>query len=563
MSKYLDIPARFITESAYDSVIESDKTVENVQPVEEVYEECDMFIELGDSMFYVSEYHNALFDDPDAHDEVINEFGILLDSYDDDLIEETFKPYDEYLKKHGYDRKTNSIVKYRTEQTPEEIWDRVNTRHRSTIDSPWDPHIDDPHYDGPIEQISYDDFLRLGEKHHWRWPDGTPMLEKVYRINAGRIGSKKERNRLNKFLRENGYDPKTETILTDIDDKDNPGAKKRVKFGLHAAIGDHTRSMSMPVAYSRIDNDGTLHDTAPGIAMSKQAMQQKPGNANFVLKHEEGHLAYEDAFDKAQNGSWNYDASHKSPKKFRSDINDAREHVRRQLKKNPSLSGNEHDILPTEYQADKYGDEHNRYGRGYGTRSLKLLTNLAMKHQDISGIVNEVIDTYGDGKKAFEQVKKDTIASYNMSLSALESLKKSDPKYKILKANLAKLKKEIDSGFPTTKGLCASISADRAKSSKALDKYQRDTLQAGIDSRDAFMKKHAEKANSKKSAEEAKKRQLSKEQLQKQLDSGKLSKEQAAKASKKIARIQQFEERQGKAPQPSKKSSGKNSAKKK
>ena len=140
-----DIPMRFITESYADSVMEFDNTVENAQPVEEVYEECDMFIELGDSMFYVSEYHNALFDDPDAHDEVINEFGILLDSYDDDLIEETFKPYDEYLKKHGYDPKTNTI--------------------------------EDPDEPGR-------------------------------RVSAGHIGSNKERNRMNKFLRENGYDPK-------------------------------------------------------------------------------------------------------------------------------------------------------------------------------------------------------------------------------------------------------------------------------------------------------------------------------------------------------------------
>ena len=56
----------------------------------------DMFIELGDMMFYVSEYHNALFDDPDAHDDVINEYGILLDSYGDEFIEETAKPYDDY-----------------------------------------------------------------------------------------------------------------------------------------------------------------------------------------------------------------------------------------------------------------------------------------------------------------------------------------------------------------------------------------------------------------------------------------------------------------------------------
>ena len=36
----------------------------------------DVFITLGGAMFYVSEYHNALFDDPDAYAEAVLECGL-------------------------------------------------------------------------------------------------------------------------------------------------------------------------------------------------------------------------------------------------------------------------------------------------------------------------------------------------------------------------------------------------------------------------------------------------------------------------------------------------------
>lgn len=563
-----DIPARFITESAYDSVIESDKTVENVQPDEELYEECDMFIELGNEMFYVSEYHNALFDDPDAHDEVINEFGVLLDSYDDDLIEETFKPYDEYLKKHGYDPKTNSISgRTYYEKDPYELFSRLCGSKSDTIDDPWDPRLDDPNYDGPVSKIDISEFLKKGEQHDWKYLDGTPMLgaKKVKRINVGRIGSKKERNRMNKFLRENGYDPKTETILTDIDDKDHPGTKKRVKFGINSAIGNPTGKMSLPHAYGRVDKIADLSDDRDkGIAMSKSLMQRKPGQSNYVLKHEEGHMAYEDAFDKKRYGTWNANPSHHSPKAFRDDITDARRHIKKQSEKNPALKGNPHDILPTEYQADKYGEEHNRYGRGHGASALKYIESKVKQldpatyraHRDV------MIRAYGTGETGFKKYIKDLQDQYDELRSDCDSFDKDTAT--LIKKQLVGIKREIDAGFPESRKVFFSLTQSDEK--KAIDEaLQRDAdkISAGTNSRAAFMKKYSDKAQSKKSAEEVKRRQLSKEQLQQQLDSGKLSKEQAAKASKKIARIKQFEERQGKATQPPKKSGGKNSAKKK
>jgi len=222
-----DIPKRFC-KSHYDYPVDSVVEAESTIVEDEVFEECDWFVQLGDSLFYVSEYHNALFDDPDAHDEAINEFGILLDSYDDDIIQEAaYGPYDEYLKKHKYDPKTNTI--------------------------------EDPNRPGK-------------------------------RISAGKIGSNKERNRMNKFLRENGYDPKTETILTDINDKNNPGQKKRVPFTInpHAANQHVDAAYQMRVngklkRYGQVDTDS--------INMQPRSIQQKPAYANATYKHEEGHAA--------------------------------------------------------------------------------------------------------------------------------------------------------------------------------------------------------------------------------------------------------------------------------
>ena len=444
----------------------------------------DMFIELGDMMFYVSEYHNALFDDPDAHDEAINEYGILLDSYGDEFIEETAKPYDDYLRKYGYDPKTNSI--------------------------------EDPTKPGK-------------------------------RVNAGRIGSKKERNRMNKFLRENGYDPKTETILTDINDKNNPGQKRRVKFGINSAIGNAGAKMTMPPAYSRVDDvDDYTDDTESGIAMSKSTMQQKPGQSNYILKHEEGHMAYEDSFDKKRNGTWNANPSHHSPKAYRDDINAARQHIKSQAKKNPALLGNSHDILPTEYQADKYGEEHNRYGRGHGAAALSNVIGKLKKFDPSTYQAQRkaMLDAYGTGEEGFKKFTASLQDNYDMMLSMAEMMK-GTPSASAYKKGLVGIKREIDAGFPESRKVFFSLTQPDEK--KAIDEgMQRDIdkLDAGTNSRIAFMKKYADKAQVQQAKTAAKQRQLAKEQLRQQIASGQLSGDQAAKAERKIQRIEAFEKRQ-------------------
>jgi hypothetical protein len=448
--------------------------------------ETDMFIELGDMMFYVSEYHNALFDDPDAHDEAINEYGILLDSYDDEFIEETAKPYDDYLRKHNYDPATNTI--------------------------------EDPTKPGR-------------------------------RVNAGRIGSKKERNRMNKFLRENGYDPKTETILTDINDKNNPGQKKRVKFGINSAIGNPGAPMSIPLAYGRVDNymspddDG---DRDKGIAMSKKLMQQKPGSSNYILKHEEGHLAYDDAFDKETNAQWNANPSHHSPKQYREDINAARQHIRSQAKKNPSLKENSHDILPTEYQADKYGEDHNPYGRGYGGAALKrmMATVKTFDPDNFDSQREAFLEGFGKGEAGFKAFTENMRQQYEALINLMNSgvITKSTPGYSATKKSATAMKREIDAGFPESRKIFFSMTQpDQNQAIAEAKQRSRAMIDAGVDSRDAFMKKYETQAKVAQAKTAAKQRQLAKEQLKQQIASGQLTGDQAAKAERKIQRIEAFE----------------------
>ena len=135
----------------------------------DVKKEC--YIPLSEFSHYFREYYDseieALFEECD---ELIEDSELIMmeevyDADDDEseIFEETYKPYDEWLRLHKYDPQTNTVI--------------VNGKK-----------------------------TQIGEK-----------------------GSKKERNRINKFLRENDFDPKTETIAT-TDEDGNP-VRRRIGVG--------------------------------------------------------------------------------------------------------------------------------------------------------------------------------------------------------------------------------------------------------------------------------------------------------------------------------------------
>lgn len=511
------------------------------KPIKEGYEltaeESDIFIELGNTMFYVSEYHNALFDDPDAHEEAIREFGILLDSYDD-IIQEvaSYGPYDEYLKKHGYDPKSNTI--------------------------------EDPNRPGK-------------------------------RVSAGRIGSEKERRRMNKLLQDNDYDPKTETILTDIDDKN--GGKQRVKLKIDA---------HRPALAGRKDADGDRY-----INMPPKELQHKPVSSNNILKHEEGHI-----------NQYNNNDTPKSEVDIKR-MNAAKDYVSN-LDRDKIKA--DHDLKPTEYDADAYAAQHNKYDK----KGLATMNSLAasstnhertvskfektidaearkqgirqdspeyqnkqnidflLKHQDHPGGDANDLDWAEYLKKTHNNPEMfDKYLKFEEKKQQLDDLKKK--RRTELREIAAKYGSESDEYFDAAdkwtaerksyerelEKIAASpeftkaedmiedlsdmsqLSPDQLKirdqkeTEKAFE-FNKNLLRHKTNYRDPEEMKYAHQKrgefaqqqwnekNKEQQATEAKQRQLSKEQLQQQLASGKLTGDQAAKAERKIQRIEAFEKQQ-------------------
>lgn len=206
------------------------------------------------------------YGDIEIVDDTIQEEVDNIIEFEDDLqfIEETYKPYDEFLKKYNYDPSSNTIV--------------VNGR----------------------------------------------------RANAGKIGSKKERNRINAFLRRHKFDPETGTIEIPTDDVHNPTTRVRLNPGViihpgglsnDTAIGSTVDSAgdmingvfrlkkqgpgshynpdgTMSVDQSYIDDDvNNINDLANNLlnqdydmTLSKRVMQSKPMHSDRTTNHEAGHI---------------------------------------------------------------------------------------------------------------------------------------------------------------------------------------------------------------------------------------------------------------------------------
>ena len=534
-----DIPMRFC-ESYYTDPVESVDEADSTIVEEEVFEECDWFIQLGDSLFYVSEYHNALFDDPDAHDEAVNEFGILLDSYDDGIIQEASvqRPYDAYLKKHKYNPKNNTI--------------------------------EDPNRPGK-------------------------------RISAGKIGSAKERNRLNKFLRDNDFDPKTETIQTDVNDPNNKGSKMRIKFTMDPHRQD--------AAYVRPDDPGKTM-----INLTKAVTHAKPASSNSVLKHEEGHVNQFTNYKHAKKRTSEFQASlfgdtkgwNEKPTspEDKTRMASAKQYLGRLNSSGKSDRFNSHERDAKEYEADAYGATHNPHDRKgtAGRSALMKLAHDAVKQEvrkesrdldKYAKLIKSVasLDIFNKSDCPDDDSSDEKWAAFLAKHASKPSLFKSylkqtalENEYYAAKRTRDKLLEqrgtgsfnrekyiEIDRKVDTLEAqvygdevLCQEYDeayeiikafkyysmykgylTANGKLSTAFAKIP-ENYKAGLDARGDFYQKHHAKQQKANQAAERKQRQLSKEQLKQQIDSGKLSKDQLAKAKRKLQRIEQFEKSQRK-----------------
>lgn len=309
---------KFETESAisFDSIMEeaSNTLCDLMNVYNEYYQgiineyfafvESVAYIRIGDDILLTDEDFESFYAEADIHCDDDNE-GFTIEFTDEIVTELARGPYDEYLRRHGYDPKTNTIID-------------PSARPKMRRSDPNDPDS---------ELVPVDD------------EDGNEVWA---RVSAGAIGSKKQRNRMNAFLKRNNYDPETGTIETGLLNPD--GTKQRVPFGINT--NPDGERMIYPAAY-------TLQDASHGIAMEKGLMQRRPAVSTGVLQHEIGHIASQ---------------LDQNPYRAR----DRREAVREISQADPSMFGNSHGISPDEYVADRYALRHNPYDKSGTTMTHSL-----------------------------------------------------------------------------------------------------------------------------------------------------------------------------------------------
>ena len=156
--------------------------------------------------------------------------------------------------------------------------------------------------------------------------------------------SKKEKHRIDKFLKENKFkeDPdattaeekrkgyRRGTIETDI--PDNKGGKKRVNFEITPHDADPGLTFKN-------------EDKSASITMSKRTLARKPAVSNFIFKHEEGHAAV------------HLDESGKYVMEMEK-VDKILTRLLHKMLTNKADALNEHDSNIEEFIADKYAKEH-------------------------------------------------------------------------------------------------------------------------------------------------------------------------------------------------------------
>ena len=229
--------------------------------------------------------------------EIVKE-SFEYDIDDGEWIDETEKPFDEWLKKHDYDSSNNTIM--------------------------------------------------LNGKRH----------------DAGKVPSKKERNRINRFLRENNYDPKTETIQTDIKNKD--GSNKRIKFNM---IMDNSNS-SGPAYYFNPDVNPEINPDLKeaSINVKSNVLGTKPRASNQIFKHEEGHV---NQMEEGKGG--------RKTSLFGGDygyLNSSDENAK-DIEKFQSQDGKNVES-DAEHDADLYGYQHNPYAKELTKDNMSPVKDVAL-----------------------------------------------------------------------------------------------------------------------------------------------------------------------------------------
>jgi len=242
-------------------------------------------------------------------------------------------------------------------------------------------------------------------------------------------------------LKKFDYDPKTDTIKTDID---LPGGKEKMRVKL--SIDDDIAKIYGPCVTNQIVRDPNgdyVIDKETGnfkidpskyeIHITRKALKQKEWKSAFALKHEEGHIAYDHINVMAgcpTHPSYDEDKAKGQEALAKKFIKDSKQH--NQL--------NEHDRQRTEYVADKYAAEHTSK-----RTAINALNHLYKDNEKTLLDSNFALEDYEKARKELKIAKKKMKSLSPADLDALtKQTERLSEKIKSIKESNDQLKKEID-----------------------------------------------------------------------------------------------------------------------
>lgn len=223
-------------------------------------------------------------------------------------------------------------------------------------------------------------------------------------VTEAYVFQESKQTHMKRTLKKFDYDPKTDTILTDITMPDGK-EKMRAKLVIDNAI------------------DGPcmcFEDGKPVIYMRRKDLKQKSWYAAFTLRHEEGHIAHghNSGDNSGAEETYSVDVAHVHHKDSKGEFNKAWEFLDKKWKTaSDADKDNDHDWAPEELMADKYGAKK--------TSSKSAIKSLERMY------------------KEGEQVLKKNAQVYRDIINRSKKKDKSDPE----RAKLRKEYKDLESKF--------------------------------------------------------------------------------------------------------------------
>lgn len=214
--------------------------------------------------------------------------------------------------------------------------------------------------------------------------------------DSAKLYQESKQTHFKRTLKKFDYDPKTDTILTDIE---LPGGKDKMRVKL--SIDDEIAQTMPPVCVTNLiirDKDGKIigvDDNKYEIHILRKVLKQKEWKSAFALKHEEGHIAHDHINLKQGkppiNPSYDKDKSDQETFKVKKFFKDEKIHNKL----------NDHDRDKIEYVADKYAAEHT--SKMSTIKGIKSLYDTGEK--DLLRVAG-LYDDYMTTKKRISLIKK-------------------------------------------------------------------------------------------------------------------------------------------------------------